>query len=170
MTLATLSFFCRRPTILAIMEFVNSIIAEVDSCESFSDTSSAAIENFSGEGVVDDQHLMAIEEPVVKGLLGKGKSRVMFNLTLNMARAQIVLMNEDGTKLATLSQDNLLTDIKVRLGLYILLALSSYLHLSCSFSFPKYKVFFINVINFPLSLGVSVIFQYKGCPGKFENK
>lgn len=121
MTLATLSFFCRRPTILAIMEFVNSINTEGDSCESFSDTSSAAIENFSG-GVVDDQHLMAIEEPPVKGLLGKGKSRVIFNLTLNMAHAQIVLMNEDGTKLATLSQDNLLTVIKVRLGIYIFLA------------------------------------------------
>lgn len=111
-TLATLSFFCRRPTILAIMEFVNSINTEGDSCESFSDTSSAAIENFSG-GVVDNQHSMAIEEPAVKSLLGKGKSRVIFNLTLNMAHAQIVLMNEDGTKLATLSQDNLLTDIKV---------------------------------------------------------
>lgn len=113
MTLATLSFFCRRPTILAIMEFVNAINIEDDSCESFSDNSLTAVDNSSKEDVVGDQQLMAIEEPVVKSLLGKGKSRVIFNLTLNMARAQIVLMNENETKLATLSQDNLLTDIKV---------------------------------------------------------
>ncbi|KAJ0048722.1 hypothetical protein Pint_15724 [Pistacia integerrima] len=112
-SLATLSFFCRRPTILAIMEFVNAINIKDDSCESFSDNSLTAVDNSSKEDVVVDQQLMAIEEPVVKSLLGRGKSRVIFNLTLNMARAQIVLMNENETKLATLSQDNLLTDIKV---------------------------------------------------------
>ncbi|KAH7549714.1 hypothetical protein JRO89_XS13G0070800 [Xanthoceras sorbifolium] len=114
-TLTTLSFFCRRPTIVAIMEFVDAINIEDERCESFSDNSLAAIERHdtSREDVVDDQHLVTIEEPVVKGLLGKGKSRIIFNLTLNMARAQIVLMNENETKLATLSQDNLLTDIKV---------------------------------------------------------
>lgn len=62
---------------------------------------------------------MAINEPSVKGLLGKGKTRVVFNITLNMARAQILLMNEDETKLAVLSQDNLLTDIKVRSCLFV---------------------------------------------------
>lgn len=94
------------------MEFVNAINIEGESCESFSDNSSAAVENFSREGAADE-HLIVIEEPVVKGLLGKGKSRVIFNLRLNMARAQIELMNEDETRLATLSQDNLLSDIMV---------------------------------------------------------
>ncbi|KAK4844286.1 hypothetical protein QYF36_018501 [Acer negundo] len=114
-TLATLSFFCRRPTILAIMEFVDAINIDDDRCESFSDNSLAAIErhDISRDDVVDDQHLVNFEEPVVKGLLGKGKSRIIFNVTLNMVRAQIVLVNENETKLATLSQDNLLTDIKV---------------------------------------------------------
>lgn len=111
-SLATLSFFCRRPTILAIMEFVKAINIEDDSCESFSDSSLTAVDNSSKEDV-GGQQLMAVEEPVVKSLLGMGKSRVIFNLTLNMALAQIVLMNENETKLATLSQDNLLTDIKV---------------------------------------------------------
>lgn len=115
MTLATLSFFCRRPTILAIMDFVSAINIEDESCEPFSDTSSAAMvkDDMSREDMVDSQQLTTVEEPVVKGLLGKGKSRVIFNLTLNMARAQILLMNENETKLATLSQENLLADIKV---------------------------------------------------------
>lgn len=115
MSLATLSFFCRRPTILAIMEFVSAINAEDEKCETFTDNSPSAMvkHDVSREDVVDDQDSTTIEEPVVKGLLGKGKSRIIFNLILKMARAQILLMNEDETQLATLSQDNLLTDIKV---------------------------------------------------------
>ncbi|GMQ04540.1 hypothetical protein CsSME_00049923 [Camellia sinensis var. sinensis] len=114
-TLATLSFFCRRPTILAIMEFVNAINIQDESCESFSDNSSAVIvqHDISSEEMVDNCQSTAVEEPMVKGLLGKGKSRIVFYLTLKMARAEILLMNENGSKLATLSQDNLLTDIKV---------------------------------------------------------
>ncbi|KAL1194607.1 hypothetical protein V5N11_031431 [Cardamine amara subsp. amara] len=108
-TLATLSFFCRRPTILAILDFVNAINVEDPSCESFEDNSPVAGEHSSPrrDGFENSR------DAAVKGLLGKGKSRIIFNLALNMARAQIFLMNENGTKFATLSQDNLLTDIKV---------------------------------------------------------
>lgn len=112
-TLATLSFFCRRPTILAIMEFVDAINAEEEVSESCSDNSMAPIvqRGVSVEEVADNQSM--VEEHVVKGLLGRGKSRIIFYLTLNMARAQILLMNENETKLASLSQDNLVADIKV---------------------------------------------------------
>ncbi|XP_015084887.1 uncharacterized protein LOC107028368 [Solanum pennellii] len=114
-TLATLSFYCRRPTILAVMEFVNAINVGEDIPESFSDTSSSAITQHDNpkENVVDSQLFETIDVPAVKGLLGKGKSRIIFGVTLNMARAQILLMKEGGSKLATLSQDNFLTDIKV---------------------------------------------------------
>ncbi|WCJ20748.1 hypothetical protein M5689_002962 [Euphorbia peplus] len=113
-TLATLSFFCRRPTILAIMEFVNAINMNDGKTEALTDRDSAAVVNHdsSRDDVVDDQST-TIEEPIVKGLLGKGKSRIIFNIVLNMARAQIFLMNENETKLASFSQENLLTDIKV---------------------------------------------------------
>lgn len=114
-TLATLSFFCRRPTVVAIMEFVNAINIKDDTSESSSDNSSAAIvkQDVSNEDVVDDKYSMTVGEPVIKGLLGKGKSRIMFNIKLHMAHAQIFLMNDDETKLSSLSQDKLLTDIKV---------------------------------------------------------
>ncbi|KAG4987653.1 hypothetical protein JHK85_030636 [Glycine max] len=113
-TLATLTFFCRRPTILAIMEFMNSINIEDKNLATSSDSSSTAarmINDISRD--VDDLQATAIEEHAVKGLFGKGKSRVMFNLTLKMAQAQILLMKENETKLACLSQESLLTDIKV---------------------------------------------------------
>ncbi|XP_024994007.1 uncharacterized protein LOC112527539 isoform X2 [Cynara cardunculus var. scolymus] len=112
-TLATLSFYCRRPMIVAIMEFVTAISVEDDSCESFSDHSSTANVNDSSREVEVDNQSSAADESKVRGLLGKGRSRTIFFLTLNMARAQILLMKEDGTKLATMSQDNFLTDIKV---------------------------------------------------------
>ncbi|XAR70581.1 hypothetical protein NMG60_11027484 [Bertholletia excelsa] len=114
-TLATLSFFCRRPTILAIMDFVNAINIQDESFESFSDHTSVAVaqHDIFQEEDIDNRHPTLVEEPTVKGLLGKGKSRIIFYLALNMARAQILLMNENGSKLATLSQDNLLSDIKV---------------------------------------------------------
>ena len=98
------------------MEFVDAITVEDDTCESLSNSSSAstARREISTEDEVHTQQLAMNDEPTVKGLLGKGKSRVMFFLALNMTHAQILLMKEDGTKLATLSQDNLLTDIKVR--------------------------------------------------------
>lgn len=105
------------------MEFVNSINIKDESCESFSDSSSAAIvkQELSRDDAVGSPRSVTINDSSIKGLLGKGKSRVVFNITLNMARAQIILMNEDETKLATLSQDNLVTDIKVFSTLSILI-------------------------------------------------
>ncbi|XP_076943882.1 uncharacterized protein LOC143614277 [Bidens hawaiensis] len=112
-TLATLSFYCRRPIIVAIMEFVGAINSEDNNCESFSDHSSTVIVNDSSREIEVVDQSSTVDESKVRGLLGKGRSRVVFFLTLNMARAQILLMKEDGTKLATMSQDNFLTDIKV---------------------------------------------------------
>lgn len=125
------------------MEFVTAINIEEESHESYSDNSSAALvthDNYR-EDVVDDQLSMNIEEPVVKGLLGKGKSRVIFNLTLNMAHAQILLMNENETKLATLSQDNLLTDIKVCLNLFPPLLLAV---VKINLFFPESKLYYFS--------------------------
>lgn len=119
-TLSTLSFYCRRPTILAIMGFVNSMNNEEDSCETFSDTSSTAVapQCTSKEIVNDGLPSAPMEEPV-ESLLGKGKSRVIFYLLLNMARAEIFLMKENDSKLATLAQDNFLTDIKVSMPSFL---------------------------------------------------
>lgn len=108
-----MSFFCYRPTILAILKFVAAINISNDSSDTSSDGSSVAHQESSREDLIDGQNLSSVREPVMEGLLGKGKSRVIFYLTLNMARAEILLMNENGTRLATLSQNNLLTDIKV---------------------------------------------------------
>ncbi|KAH9321017.1 hypothetical protein KI387_015656, partial [Taxus chinensis] len=118
LSLATLSFFCNRPTILAILNFMNAINVE----EMEGKTSEKEIDAFttimkrdpSEKDVKEESNAnFGQKESVVKGLLGRGKDRVLFSLALNMDRAQIVLNNEDGTQLATLSQDNLHTDIRL---------------------------------------------------------
>ncbi|PNT67930.1 hypothetical protein BRADI_3g33740v3 [Brachypodium distachyon] len=106
-SVATLTFFCHRPTVLAIMEFMNAInLANVpDENRNTDDTKS--------DNMVEDPKSDVESEPVIKRLLSKGKNRVVFHLTSSMAEAQVLLMKENGDLLATLSQNNLSTDIKV---------------------------------------------------------
>lgn len=119
-TLSTLSFYCRRPTILAIMDFLNDINSPKNTDDTLSDVSSTYAAPYSEqkEIVNDGLPYVSMEEPL-ESLLGKGKSRVVFYLLLNMARAEIFLMKENDSKLATLAQDNFLTDIKVCMHLFI---------------------------------------------------
>jgi len=53
---------------------------------------------------------------VVKGLLGRGKSRVVFKLKLAMESARISLSKEDGTQLGMLVQDEFRFELKVYPG------------------------------------------------------
>lgn len=108
-SVATLTFFCHRPTVLAIMDFMNAInLANVPDSDKDRNTDDTK----SGNAVEEPKSDLE-SEPVIKRLLSKGKSRVVFHLTSSMAEAQVLLMNENGDLLATLSQNNLSTDIKV---------------------------------------------------------
>lgn len=108
--IATLTFFCHRPTVIAIMEFMNAInLPNGPDTGKDEDTYPATVR----DGTIEKSQSDLEPEPTIKGLLAKGKSRIVFHLTSNMAEAQILLMNENGDRLATLSQNNLSTDIKV---------------------------------------------------------
>ncbi|KAK3153327.1 hypothetical protein QOZ80_2BG0170820 [Eleusine coracana subsp. coracana] len=110
-TVATLTFFCHRPTVIAIMEFMNAInISNVTETNKDKDTRLDSVED---NYTVEESKSSLEPEPAIKRLLNKGKSRTVFHLTSSMAEAQILLMNENGDRLATLSQNNLSTDIKV---------------------------------------------------------
>jgi len=109
-TVATLSFFCHRPTVIAIMEFMNAInLANGSDTDKDKNTYPATVE----DGTIEESKSDLEPEPTIKRLLAKGKSRIVFHLTSSMAEAQILLMNENGDRLATLSQNNLSTDIMV---------------------------------------------------------
>lgn len=118
LSLATLSFYFNRPTILALLNFVNAInIEDTDKNidEEQNDTLTTIIKQETDEKNIKEESNATIyrKDSIVKGLLGKGKDRVIFSLVLSMARAQFVLNNENETQLATLYQDNLHADIKV---------------------------------------------------------
>ncbi|KAL6906369.1 hypothetical protein ACP4OV_003970 [Aristida adscensionis] len=110
-TVATLTFFCHRPTVIAIMEFMNAINL-ANGTDKEKDMHLDSVE----DGTVEESKSNLEPEPAIEKLLVKGKNRIVFHLTSSMAEAQILLMNENGDRLATLSQNNLSTDIKAALG------------------------------------------------------
>jgi vacuolar protein sorting-associated protein 13A/C len=132
--LATLSFYCNRPTLIALMDLGTAITADVEeqppleeSTQQASGPTSTAGGGYSTDLVstidtsviedVDEDGIPKVpyerKDSVVKGLLGQGKDRVMFLLVVNMDLAQIVLNSDDGSQLATLSQENLHTEVKL---------------------------------------------------------
>jgi vacuolar protein sorting-associated protein 13A/C len=92
------------------MEFMNAInLASAPD----SDKDKNVDDNTKSDNVVEEPISDLESEPNIKRLLSKGKNRVVFHLTSRMAEAQVLLMNEKGDLLVTLSQNNLSTDIKV---------------------------------------------------------
>eukprot|EP00246_Nothoceros_aenigmaticus_P016844 TRINITY_DN7877_c0_g1_i1.p1 TRINITY_DN7877_c0_g1~~TRINITY_DN7877_c0_g1_i1.p1 ORF type:complete len:308 (+),score=56.20 TRINITY_DN7877_c0_g1_i1:30-926(+) len=119
-TLTSLSFSCTRPTLLAILELVSAVTTEI----SIDDESTAKVDSSAGAddlvttidpSVIDGKGdtRMGRNDSIVKGLLGRGKDRVVFLLSVHMVHAQIVLNLEDGSQLATLFQEDLHTEVKV---------------------------------------------------------
>ncbi|KAG0557949.1 hypothetical protein KC19_11G167800 [Ceratodon purpureus] len=170
-SLSTLAFYCNRPTVIAALDLVTAITAEVqpkkeqevgDSEEDIQTSSEKESKDVPGpsdltkkdnngtgreadkgdgddreysqsttanaDGIVTTINPKVVEDvdeqgtpkiapkkinSVVKGLLGKGKERVVFLLVLDMERAEIILNKEDGSSLSTLSQENFHTDVKI---------------------------------------------------------
>lgn len=107
--MSKLDFFCNRPTLVALIEF-GLDLSLVNSGASIGD----------GINVSEAASSQRTEKPeesgfsIVKGLLGHGKGRVVFNLTLDIDSVSIYLNNEDGSQLAMFVQECFLLNIKVR--------------------------------------------------------
>lgn len=99
--LATLSLFCNRPTVVALMD----LVADINSAPQEVPASPKGAEE-EGEAGSGRQH-------VVKGVLGKGKQRVMFQLALHMEHTQVTLNKEDGRQLAMLTMDKISVVIQI---------------------------------------------------------
>jgi vacuolar protein sorting-associated protein 13A/C len=123
--LATLSFFSNRRTLLALLDLVTAITADVepkDPNPAPGTTESDAIVSSINPKAIDDKGQgdesgasFHRNDSVVKGLLGRGKSRIVFLVVLDMDRAQIVLNLEDGNQLSVLTLADLHTEVKVLL-------------------------------------------------------
>ncbi|KAG0568137.1 hypothetical protein KC19_7G189300 [Ceratodon purpureus] len=106
--MSTLDFFCNRPTVVALIEFGSQIS---DSPEKPSIPAKNVEENDS-KGSTE----AAAPRDVVKGLLGRGKSRVVFRLKLDMESARISVNKEGGSILGMLIQDKFRFELKVYPG------------------------------------------------------
>jgi vacuolar protein sorting-associated protein 13A/C len=101
--MATLEFFCNRPTVVALIKF------GIDVSESYPRETLNAAQ--SGEDNATQRS--PVQRDIVKGLLGEGKSRVVFRLKLDMESARIFVNMEDGSQIAMLAQEKFRMDLKV---------------------------------------------------------
>ena len=104
--MASLDFFCNRPTVVALIQFGSQLS---DSPENPPPTPANVVKEGDAK-----ESLEAVPQDVVKGLLGRGKSRVVFRLKLDMESARISVNKEDGTQLGMLAQDEFRFELKVR--------------------------------------------------------
>lgn len=106
--MSKLELFCNRPTVVALIGFgldissMNSKLSGTNMTESLDDQSSLCNEKTEETGLA-----------FVKGLLGFGKARVVFLLSMNVDSVTVSLNKEDGSRLAMFVQESFLLDLKV---------------------------------------------------------
>lgn len=106
--MSKLEVFCNRPTLVALIGF-GLDLSSVNSWLSSTNVTRP----------LDDEFLMNKEKTeetgraFVKGLLGHGKGRVIFNLNMNVDSVTVFLNKEDGSQLAMFVQESFLLDLKV---------------------------------------------------------
>lgn len=103
--MSKMEFYCNRPTLVALIGFGLDI-----SSSNYVEVSTDLPSN-SEDKPVDKEKVE--EKGRIKGLLGYGKSRVVFYLNMNVDSVSIFLNMEDGSQLAMLVQESFLLDLKV---------------------------------------------------------
>ncbi|KAJ8767440.1 hypothetical protein K2173_017484 [Erythroxylum novogranatense] len=104
--MSKLEFLCNRPTIVALMGF------------GFDLSSASSTESSSSKTEISDDNSLSIRQRTedsghIKGLLGYGKSRVVFYFSMNVDSVTVFLNKEDDSQLAMLVQESFILDLKV---------------------------------------------------------
>ncbi|XP_021714350.1 uncharacterized protein LOC110682332 isoform X2 [Chenopodium quinoa] len=106
--MSKLEFFCNRPTIVALIQFGL-------------DTSSANFEGSSKGATMASEDVKTTNksekhddgDDFVKGLLGYGKGRVVFKLSMDVDSVTVFLNQEDGSQFAMFIQESFILDLRV---------------------------------------------------------
>ena len=106
--MSKLEFFCNRPTIVALIDFGLDLSSRNSGGSSTNATKASDDESSLNKDKTEENECV-----FVKGLLGYGKSRVIFYLNMNMDSVTVFLNKEDGSQLAMLVQESFLLDLKV---------------------------------------------------------
>ncbi|GAB2216278.1 hypothetical protein Droror1_Dr00024048 [Drosera rotundifolia] len=106
--MSKMEFFCNRPTLVALIGFG----LDVSSANYVASAISATM--------ISDDILAPMKEKIVdggnayvKGLLGFGKGRVVFKLSMIVDSVTVTLNKEDGAQLAIFVQESFILDLKV---------------------------------------------------------
>ncbi|KAL6841988.1 hypothetical protein ACP4OV_028188 [Aristida adscensionis] len=107
--MSALEFYCNRPTLVSLIEF-GLDVSMVNSVPKSNPDMAAVAQIPKPAGKEDNGRT------VVKGLLGYGKRRTIFNMKLDVDRVSMFLNKEDGSQLAMFVQEKFLFDLKVHPG------------------------------------------------------
>lgn len=157
--MSKLEFFCNRPTLVALIQF------GLDTSSANSGGSSE-VATMACEEIETTKRLRKQDaaDAFVKGLLGYGKGRVVFKLSMDVDSVTVFLNQEDGTQFAMFIQESFILDLRVchllsficfhrlLLGNFLQFSLTWELYLfECS---PTFDVvihyIFVNIFNFIL--------------------
>ncbi|XP_047337153.1 uncharacterized protein LOC124940662 [Impatiens glandulifera] len=105
--MSKLEFFCNRPTLVALIGFGFDISS---GNKGASDVSMVSLEE---EPLEKKDKMEGTGNTFVKGLLGYGKGRVVFNLNMDVDSVIMFLNKEDGSQLAMFVQESFVLDLKV---------------------------------------------------------
>uniref|UniRef100_A0A0D9VFX1 C2 domain-containing protein n=1 Tax=Leersia perrieri TaxID=77586 RepID=A0A0D9VFX1_9ORYZ len=104
--MSALEFYCNRPTLVALIEF-GFDVSMVNSVPKNDSDTAPVMHNVRPTGKEDNARNF------VKGLLGYGKRRTIFNMKMDVDRVSMFLNKEDGSQLAMFVQEKFLFDLKV---------------------------------------------------------
>lgn len=102
--MSALEFFCNRPTLFTLIEF-GFRLSQVNSAAAINENNTNSVD---AERKGEDGGCA-----LVKGLLGYGKGRVVFNLVMDVDSVCIFLNKEDGSQLAKFVQESFILNLKV---------------------------------------------------------
>ncbi|XP_038986983.1 uncharacterized protein LOC103722332 isoform X2 [Phoenix dactylifera] len=102
--MSALEFFCNRATLVALIEFGLDL-----SLINLGDSGNDIVAPTADSNDMKEENGRAL----VKGLLGHGKDRVVFNLKMDVDSVCVFLNKEDGSLLAMFVQESFLLDFKV---------------------------------------------------------
>ncbi|PKA57778.1 hypothetical protein AXF42_Ash015155 [Apostasia shenzhenica] len=100
--MSALEFFCNRPTLVALIGFGFDV----------SQVNSTAVQTSDIDHLVDTERKDEDGRALVKGLLGYGKGRVVFNLVMDVDSVCVFLNKEDGLQLAMFVQESFILNLK----------------------------------------------------------
>lgn len=111
-----MEFYCNRPTVVALIDFgldvsVVNYGTDTESNAATTTSTSKTIMTLSSENTKSSEKE---EITLIKGLLGHGKGRVVFDLRMDVDQVSVFLNKEDSSQLAMFVQERFLFDLKVR--------------------------------------------------------